>query len=324
MLIIIWGASLREEDLAALDVYRTQMESMLETSRLFHLAEQEIAERRNAQNALIISQAEYRGLFENAHDAILVFDPTTLQVLDANERASAMFGYSQDEFMNVQFDTITENVTTWKEAITNIIQSKEHVNFELVQYCKGNRVPITTEVNAGIVTFKGQQAIQSIHRDVTQRRKMEAQARYDSLHDALTDLPNRTLFLDRLNQVITHSSRTRTYAFAVLFVDLDRFKDINDSMGHFFGDQLLIDLSKRLQTSVRANDTIARMGGDEFVILLDQVNSIDQASGLCERILEIIKQPITIKGNEVIPSGSIGVVMGSPDYMQPEEYFKGR
>ena len=321
ILIGVWGESLRQKDLAALQVYASQMESLLENSRLFHLAEQEISERRLTQEALLTSREEYRGLFENAHDAIIIFDPATGDVLDANQRATLIYGYNHEEFTQIQLDSITENVAAWRKAIAEILTSKRKFNFEIAQFRKdGTRMDM--EVNAGIVTFKGKQAIQSIHRDVTERNKMEARLRHDTLHDALTGLPNRNLFLDRLGHVIAHSSRSQDYHFAVLFIDLDHFKDINDSMGHIAGDRLLIDISERLKASTRATDTVARMGGDEFVILLEDVPSVHDVIISCERILDSLMKSFGLSNNEVIVTASIGVVIGSPLYATPEEYLR--
>jgi diguanylate cyclase (GGDEF)-like protein/PAS domain S-box-containing protein len=321
LLITIWGASIKEQDLPAFQVYTSQMESILENSRLFQLAEKEILERRSAQEALLISREEFRGLFENAHDAIIISDPQTGKILDANQRALDIYAYTHEEFTRIQIQTITENIDLWQNAVAKILQSKRHLNLEINQQRKDGS-DMHMEVNAGIVTFQGTQAIQSIHRDVTERKEIEEKLRHETLHDALTGLPNRILFEDRLSHAIDRSARTQKYTFAVLFLDLDHFKDVNDSLGHLVGDLLLIDVSKKLQTCTRTADTIARMGGDEFVILLEDVNSIHEVGMFSERILDIITQPFNLQGHEIIISGSIGVVMGSAEYTQPDEYIR--
>jgi diguanylate cyclase (GGDEF)-like protein/PAS domain S-box-containing protein len=320
-LIALWGEDLQKEDLPAFQVYTSQIESVLETSRLFQLAEKEILERRSAQKALLVSREEYRGLFENAHDAIIISDPRTGKILDANQRAMDIFGFSQNEFNQLNIEGITENVDIWRRTIAEILTSIRHYNFEIIQRRKDSQ-QMHMEVNAGIVIFQGKEAIQSIHRDVTERIEIEAKLRYGTLHDTLTDLPNRMLFEDRLSHAIDRSMRTQEYSYAVLFIDLDHFKNVNDSLGHISGDHLLVELSKRLLYSTRAADTIARMGGDEFVVLLEDVKSILEVTTLCERILENITKPFRIYEHELVISGSIGVVMGSPDYNSPEQYLR--
>ena len=322
-LLIIWGDSLKRNDLSAFLVYKTQMESIMETARLYNLAQQEISERRTAQEALTISQKELRGLFENAHDAIIISDPITGQVLDVNERAVEIFGYSHDEFTHIQLAATTENTLKLDNTISNILLSEQRYNFEIIQYRKDDHnTPLEMEVNAGIVTYHGKPAIQSIHRDVTRRKKMEAQLRHDSLHDALTHLPNRTFFLAQLNHAIAHNSRNRKYSFAVLYLDLDRFKDINDTLGHLVGDKLLLELAKRLRVCMRTTDTISRIGGDEFAILFEDIQPAHGLTDLCTRLLKTINQPFFIQKNEISISGSIGVVISDVAYTNPEEYLR--
>ena len=319
---IIWGPSLREEDLTAFSVYKTQVESILESARLFHIAESEIEERQAVQEKLAQSQNEFRGLFENAHDAIILTDPQTGLVLDANQRAELIFGYSNEEFKKISLESTTDNPAKLKSYFSEIIQSDLTLSFEIVQFKKGDPTPLNFEVNAGLVTFNGRPAIQSIHRDVTTRIQMEEKLRYESLHDSLTGLPNRTLFLERLAHIIIRSERSKEYHFAVLYLDLDRFKNVNDTLGHMSGDKLLVQLSNKLQDCMRASDTIARMGGDEFAIIFEDVETSEDLNILCERVLSVITEPLHVRKNEIRLSGSIGVVLGNPTYKSADEYLR--
>jgi diguanylate cyclase (GGDEF)-like protein len=149
--------------------------------------------------------------------------------------------------------------------------------------------------------------------------------------DALTGLANRCLFGQRLTRVLERSRQDGEPTFAVLFLDLDRFKDINDSLGHLAGDALLIEVSKRLQASLRRIDTvvslasegvIARLGGDEFAVLLEGVRTEDEAVGVAERVLQQISWPATIEGRSIRPSVSLGIAMGSPDYESPDDILR--
>ncbi len=154
--------------------------------------------------------------------------------------------------------------------------------------------------------------------DTTERREAEEQLRHDALHDTLTGLPNRTLLMDRLERLIKRNQRHKEERFALLFLDLDRFKVINDSWGHLIGDQLLIALARRLQQCQRASDTIARIGGDEFVILLEDINSVDDAIQVAERIQHELMLPFILNGHEVFVSASIGITLSSEYYSQPD------
>src|SRR5262249_20086976 len=135
----------------------------------------------------------------------------------------------------------------------------------------------------------------------------EERIRHDAMHDPLTGLPNRTLFLDRLGQAVARRRRREAYQFAVLFLDLDRFKLVNDSLGHLSGDRLLVALVRRLSDCVRPDDTVARLGGDEFAILLDDSGDARQATRVAERIQEALRKPFTIDGNEIFSTVSIGI-----------------
>jgi diguanylate cyclase (GGDEF)-like protein len=145
---------------------------------------------------------------------------------------------------------------------------------------------------------------------------------FNALHDSLTGLPNRALFLDRLNQAIVRIKRQRDYRFGVLYLDFDRFKLINDSLGHNIGDLLLIASSRRLESTIRAIDTVARLGGDEFVILLDGIHGEQDAIFVANRILAELGVPFQLEGFQVFNSASVGIVMSGPEYEKPEEILR--
>jgi diguanylate cyclase (GGDEF)-like protein/PAS domain S-box-containing protein len=154
--------------------------------------------------------------------------------------------------------------------------------------------------------------------EITGRRHMEEQLRHDALHDALTGLPNRMFFMERLSHAIQRSKRREDFQFAVLFLDLDRFKVINDSLGHHVGDELLRTVAGRLQCCLRNEDTVARFGGDEFAILLEETTGVDDASRVAERIQTELAAPVSLGGFEVFTSASIGIALSSSAYERPE------
>ncbi len=157
---------------------------------------------------------------------------------------------------------------------------------------------------------------------IEERRKIEEKLYYDAHHDALTGLPNRTLFTERLKQALLQRKRHHEHNFAVLFIDLDRFKKINDTLGHHAGDQFLIDVSERITECIRDNDTLARLGGDEFVILLNLMTSKDDAEDIAQRIISKIAKPFTFENQQVYSGASIGIAACTDAYNDSDEIMR--
>ncbi len=158
--------------------------------------------------------------------------------------------------------------------------------------------------------------------DVTERHEVQEQMERMALHDTLTGLPNRILFLDRLNQSLAVARRRGWYFFAVLFLDLDRFKDINDSLGHSAGDEFLKGVARRISECLRAGDTVARLGGDEFAVLLNDLRDPADAQEVAERIQQHLSRPLLIQGQEFIPNASIGLARSTAEYRSAEEVLR--
>jgi diguanylate cyclase (GGDEF)-like protein/PAS domain S-box-containing protein len=158
-------------------------------------------------------------------------------------------------------------------------------------------------------------------RDTGERKALERRLKHQAFHDSLTGLPNRTLFMDRLEHALARSFRDRTH-LGVLFLDLDNFKIINDSLGHEVGDQLLIAVSSRLQEGLRPGDTVARLGGDEFTVLLEDVANVSDAMRVAERITEVLRTPLTVAGHEVFVGTSIGIALNTPEASTPPDLIR--
>jgi diguanylate cyclase (GGDEF)-like protein/PAS domain S-box-containing protein len=167
------------------------------------------------------------------------------------------------------------------------------------------------------------QANEKLLTEITERKRVESQLLHLAFHDALTGLPNRAAFMNRLGRAIDYSKRHSDYLFAVLFIDLDRFKVINDSLGHLKGDQFLLAIAGRLELCVRSIDTAARLGGDEFTILLEGIQDVSDAIKVVERIQQELKLPFELDGQEVFTTASIGIALSSTvDYKHPEELLR--
>ena len=158
--------------------------------------------------------------------------------------------------------------------------------------------------------------------DITERKEAEQQLFHDAFHDALTGLPNRALFTNLLKRSIGHAKRNSQRRYAVLFLDLDRFKVLNDSLGHSYGDRLLVALSQRLEACLRPGDTVARLGGDEFILLLDDIAEPADATRVADRVKHSLEAPLKLGEHEVFTSASIGIALGSASYEEPEDVIR--
>ncbi|HEX8181739.1 MAG TPA: EAL domain-containing protein [Pyrinomonadaceae bacterium] len=165
-------------------------------------------------------------------------------------------------------------------------------------------------------------ANKELTKEVSERKLAEEQLRHNAFHDGLTDLANRALFMDHLQLALARAQRHEDYQFAVLFLDLDRFKVVNDSFGHTVGDKLLIGIARRLETAMRPGDTVSRLGGDEFTILLDDLRDAGEARLVGERLQRELAMPYNLGGHEVFTTVSIGIALSSPDYHRPEDIVR--
>ena len=166
------------------------------------------------------------------------------------------------------------------------------------------------------------QAKSQLQVELTERKRAEEQLVYNALHDPLTNLPNRVLFMDRLQHAMERAKRHKNYMYAVLFLDLDHFKAVNDSLGHEAGDQLLIESGRRIIACLRSEDTVARLGGDEFVILLEDVQDSTNAKCVADRIQNNLALPYDLEGHKKFVIVSIGVVLSGAGYERPDDVLR--
>ncbi len=183
--------------------------------------------------------------------------------------------------------------------------------------------------NQCVIAIQQAQLYQQAQTELAERQKVEAQLRHDAFHDALTGLPNRILLLDRLQHLLRMARRRQrdaasltVFQFAVLFLDLDRFKVVNDSLGHSVGDRLLQEVAKRLSSCLRDSDTIARLGGDEFVALIEEIGGISDVIEVVHRIQEAFADPIVLGQHEIFVSTSVGIALSAPHYRRPSQLLR--
>jgi diguanylate cyclase (GGDEF)-like protein/PAS domain S-box-containing protein len=269
-------------------------------------------------------------LLENIQDAVMATDEHfTLRAW--NKGAEQMFGWRADEVLGRKVHEVVRSAYS-EEQLDQILRElsesgQQHT--DAVKYHKDGSPIYAEELTIALRGEQGEiSGYLSIMRDLTERkeserlRRSEARLRYQAFHDLLTGLANRHLFLEHLEQALRRTGRTRGRKVAVLFMDLDNFKVINDSLGHQVGDVLLTAVSERLQGCLRPQDTLARFGGDEFTVLLEEVANPNEAVRVAERILETFRSPFVLDGREVVVTVSIGIALGTASTKNSEELLR--
>ncbi|MFZ1086720.1 MAG: EAL domain-containing protein [Terracidiphilus sp.] len=241
-------------------------------------------------------------------------------VLYANAAFTRIFGYTAEEVMAGKLPEFLVPEDR-RQEVAHVLDTVDRVGFaslDTVRRCKSGRL-VDVSLEAGPLIENGQSAGYVLtFRDIGDRKRMEAKLQHDALHDALTGLPNRALFLDRLNLAFRRRSRSRGQNCGVLFLDLDRFKEVNDTQGHAAGDALLIAVAERLRAALRPQDTAARLGGDEFAILVENILSVADIEHMADRVLHSMERAFEIEGHAVRVGASIGVAIAGPDHAAPE------
>ena len=264
------------------------------------------AKRRRTEEALRRSEVEYRLLFENNPIPMWLFDPSTLRFLAVNESAIRQYGYSEQEFLAMTIADIRPAEDVAKLLEFTATPPKGLQDASQWRHRKKDGAIIDVEVVSHALNFRGTDAELIAAYDVTARTRAEDQVRLLAYYDSLTDLPNRTLLKDRLVQSLA-SARRRNEKVALLFLDLDRFKIINDSLGHSFGDVLLQGVAERLKKWSRAQDTVARIGGDEFLVVLNGVRDIPDVAVAAERMMDVMTREFNIQDRRFTVSCSMGI-----------------
>ena len=280
----------------------------------------DITERKAAEEALLQSEQDYRQLFENAHDAIMIFTIRGEIILEANHRACELYGFDRPELIGMSLEKLSKDIAGGKIRINRTLKNKVFKHFETIHFRRDGS-EMTMEINAATVKYKGQKAILSINRDVTRRKLLEETIRQLAYHDPLTGLPNRILFHDRLLQALAFAKR-RQEKVTMFFLDLDGFKELNDCMGHNSGDELLRMIAARLKNQLRSSDTVARMGGDEFLLLLTESGHPRNAGRIANKILREIRRPYLIFGRPWQITASIGIVTYPRDGRNADSLLK--
>jgi len=268
-----------------------------------------------AEAALRESELRYRLLFEQNAAGVCVTEVTGA-ILDCNLTFSTMLGYARSELIGRDAGELYAR-TTERTDILSVLTDSPTLNTVEVELKKKDGQKIWALTN---ITLVGDR-IHTTVVDISDRKRAEEQIEFHAYHDVLTNLPNRKLFTDRLTQSLSRARRSGK-PLAVMFVDLDHFKSINDTLGHEAGDELLLEMAIRLRANVRDDDTVARLGGDEFTIILAELRQPEDAVNVAEKIIKAVQQPLTIAGTSIEVSASIGIALFPNDGSDAESLLR--
>ncbi len=267
----------------------------------------DIHARRCSEDALRMSELRMRSILETAADAIVTSDDTGT-IIEFNQAAERMFRRSASEMIGrFYYDLLGPNAGNRMWPRKAIDAARSGIPMEIVTQ-RADGEAFEARISISRTSLDGRTLITAILRDVTQEKETARVLEQRGLYDDLTGLASRKLLIDRLEESVRRARRRRTFVGVVL-LDVDRFKHVNDSLGHDVGDALLVQIAQRLQAGAGETNTVARLGGDEFVVLCDEVGDIDEVSDHAHRLDELLRAPFTLDGVELMLTASIGIAM---------------
>jgi len=286
----------------------------------------DITERRQAETSLRNALSLFESTFESTADGIVVLSLDRKEIVTCNKKFIEMWNVDNDIIVSKDGKKLVELVAAQLKNGDDFVQKLDEIYFDPLA-----TVTEILELKDGriIERYSQPQLLEgnpigrvACFRDITERNNAETKLRYYALHDTLTDLPNRVQFMNHLRQAVERAEDNSYAKFAVLFLDLDRFKVINDSLGHAVGDKLLVAIAKKLKACVRPGDVVARLGGDEFTILLNRSGDTSEVVNVAERLQAKISEPFKIDNYEVFTTASIGIIVSGSTPRKAEDFLR--
>ena len=275
----------------------------------------DITELKQTQLELRQSEERFHTIFDSVNDLIFVHDFETGSFIEVNRSACELLGFTRDEMLKLKIGDLSENEPpfTRQNLLPEIAKARSGTprTLDWRGKTKDGRL-LWLEISLRRAAFGGRDVLLATAREISQRKEAEDQLKRMAQVDVLTGLPNRRVFVAEVTRAIERSQRSGR-VFAVLYLDLDHFKDVNDTLGHPIGDRLLQAVAKRLLANVRTSDTLARFGGDEFALLMTDIGDPTDAGVLADNLLQIMAKPFMLDGNQVQSGVSIGIATYEPD-----------
>lgn len=294
----------------------------LNAQKVIFSAVRDISKRKNIEFALSESEEKYRSLFEESFDGLFVTTPTG-EITDINRKGIQMFGYdSKNEMLCLDLEKDVYVYPPDRNKILSMVQANGFAEYEvIVKKKKGEQITSWCSLTAvsnkeGLIT-----SYRGIIRDITEKKRSEELIWQQANFDTLTGLPNRNMFRDCLSREMKKSDR-EGLLLALLLIDLDQFKEVNDTLGHVVGDLLLQDAAFRIQACIRGSDTVARFGGDEFMVLLSGINEAGQVENIAQKIVRKLTEPFQLGSEVAYVSASIGITLYPKDSTDIDSLIK--
>ncbi|MGM0365068.1 MAG: diguanylate cyclase domain-containing protein [Actinomycetota bacterium] len=265
----------------------------------------DITEIKKDQQQIAQSEEKFRTIFSSANDCIIIHDFEG-RILEINDKACNRLDYKREEILNrkISGPETLEYVKKFNELKDKLIKKKNLVFESVLTLKNGQKAPV--EISSKIINYDGKEAVLSISRDITERKKIEELMRELAYKDSVTDLPNRLLFEEQFNLIKEQSLRGKK-KFALMMTDLDNFKEVNDTLGHDVGDKLLKNAAKRFKDILRKQDVVARIGGDEFLILIPDIKGRSDAEKVADKVVDGFRKRFVVANHNINITLSMGI-----------------
>ena len=306
-----------EREIAVLGRFAQLASIALDNARLFATVQRQVVERAAAEESLRRSQERYRMMSDASTEAIAIH--RNGEIVEVNEAFCRLLGYQASDLVGRQ---VLELAAPETRAQVSGLSAFSAAPFEaMARAADGTTFPVEVVWRQLPDDQDPPATVVSVH-DLRERRRLEEEISQRSFYDPVTGLPNRALFIDRCAHSLAWTRQDDDDPVAVILLDLDRFKVVNESLGHAVGDQLLAEVGRRLVAALRPGDTVARFGGDEFAVMLDGITSADVARELAETLDATLREPFELDGRDVFLSASMGIVIGAPGVANPGDLLR--